>query len=269
MTVTPGQDEAVALYVGTSGWQYRDWRGPFYPADLAQGRWLEHYAAGFATVEVNNTFYRLPERSTFEEWEKRTPADFVFAMKASRYLTHIRRLKDPAEPVSRMLDHARGLRRKLGPVLVQLPPNLGADPARLKETLARFPSRVRVAFEPRHSSWFTDEVYDVLAARNAALCLTDRLGRHGPIRRTADWYFLRFHEGTARPHPCYGDRALATWAERLADQWPTTGGGYVFFNNDHRACAVRNAARFAVLAERAGLSPTRTPRPADIRITAR
>lgn len=266
MTLTPGQDVAVALYVGTSGWQYRDWRGAFYPAALPQSRWLEHYAFEFAVVEVNNTFYRLPERSTFEEWATRTPADFTFAMKASRYLTHIRRLKDPSEPVARMLDHARGLGRKLGPVLLQLPPNLAADAARLKETLARFPQRVRVAFEPRQSSWFTDEIYDVLAARNAALCLTDRLGKRGPMTRTADWYFLRFHEGTARPYPCYGDRALAGWAERLADHWPKAADGYVFFNNDARACAVRNAARFAALAQRSGLKPTRVPKPSSIKV---
>lgn len=252
-------------YVGTSGWQYRDWRGTFYPAGLPQGRWLEHYAARFATVEVNNTFYRLPERSTFEEWAARTPADFTVAMKASRFLTHLRRLREPAEPVARMLDHAHGLGRKLGPVLLQLPPNLAADPARLKETLARFPRRILVAFEPRHSSWFTDEVYDVLAERNAALCLTDRAGKR-PLARTADWYFLRFHEGTARPHPCYGDRALAGWAERLAEHWPKSADGYVFFNNDRRACAVRNAARFAVLAERIGLEPARTPKPSTIKV---
>jgi uncharacterized protein YecE (DUF72 family) len=268
MTVTPGQDETVAVYVGTSGWQYRDWRGTFYPADLPQSRWLEYYAGQFGIVEVNNTFYRLPERSTFEEWAARTPADFTFAMKASRYLTHIRRLRDPSEPVGRMLAHARGLKHKLGPVLLQLPPNLAAEPARLKESLARFPSRMHVAFEPRHNSWFTDEIYDVLAARNAALCLTDRLGKRGPMVRTADWYFLRFHEGTARPHPCYGDRALAGWAERLADEWPKTADGYVFFNNDARACAVRNAARFAVLAERTGLKPTRTPDATSIKIRA-
>jgi uncharacterized protein YecE (DUF72 family) len=128
---------------------------------------------------------------------------------------------------------------------------------------------VRVAFEPRHSSWFTDEVYDVLAASNAALCLTDRLGKRGALVRTADWYFLRFHEGTARPHPCYGDRALSSWAERLAEQWAETGDGFVFFNNDSRACAVRNAARFAVLAARVGLQPTRAPKPSDIRIRGR
>jgi len=259
----------VAVYVGTSGWQYRDWRGSFYPTRLAQSRWLEHYAANFAVVEVNNTFYRLPERSTFEEWAARTPTDFVVAMKASRYLTHIRRLKEPAEPVARMLDHAGGLGRKLGPVLVQLPPNLRADPERLADTLARFPHRVRVAVEPRHESWFTDNVYRVLNEHNSALCLTDRARQRGPVVRTADWYFLRFHEGVARPRPCYGDQALAGWIDRLAAEWPGTGDGYVFFNNDHRACAVRDAARFAVLAGRAGLGPTRAPNPSDVHVRGR
>ena len=256
----------MPLRIGASGWQYRDWRGPFYPRGLAQRAWLEYYADRFATVEVNNTFYRLPERATFEAWAERTPADFEFVIKASRYLTHIRRLQDPAEPVARMLDHAAGLGAKLGPVLVQLPPTLRADPARLDDTLARFPSRQRVVVEPRHESWFTDEVYELLAAREAALCLTDRLGRRGPVERTADWAFLRFHEGTAHPHPCYGDRALASWIDRLAERWPADADCYVFFNNDPRACAVRNAARFAQLAARAGLSPTRAPEPKSIRV---
>jgi uncharacterized protein YecE (DUF72 family) len=256
----------VTLHVGTSGWQYRDWRGPFYPVRLAQARWLEHYAAGFATVEVNNTFYRLPARETFEEWRRRTPQDFVFVIKASRFLTHVRRLREPREPVKRMLDHASGLGRKLGPVLLQLPPNLRVDVGRLGETLERFPARRRVAVEPRHDSWFTDEVYDLLVRHDAALCLTDRAGRLGVLERTAAWAFLRFHEGTASPRPCYGDRALAGWVERLAERWSTGDDCYVFFNNDPRACAVRNAARFAQLSERAGLHPTRAPDPASVRV---
>jgi uncharacterized protein YecE (DUF72 family) len=257
----------MPFLVGTSGWQYRDWRGPFYPSDLPQRAWLEHYTERFATVEVNNTFYRLPERSTFETWAERAPADFEFVIKASRFLTHIRRLREPAEAVQRMLDHAAGLGTKLGPILLQLPPNLQADPGRLDDTLAQFPSGQRVVVEPRHQSWFTDEIYDLLANRNAALCLTDRLGRRGPVERTADWAFLRFHEGTARPHPCYGDQALLGWIDRLADRWPKRADCYVFFNNDPRACAVKNAARFAQLAARAGLHPTRAPEPKEIRVS--
>jgi uncharacterized protein YecE (DUF72 family) len=256
----------VPLLIGTSGWQYRDWRGSFYPRDLAQKGWLEYYAERFATVEVNNTFYRLPERATFEAWAERTPADFCFVIKASRFLTHVRRLKEPAEPVHRMLDHAAGLGSKLGAVLIQLPPNLRADPGRLEDTLARFPAGLRVAVEPRHETWFVDDLYELLTRHDIALCLTDRAGRRGPIERTAGWTFLRFHEGTARPQPCYGDAALATWIERLAGRWSASDDCYVFFNNDPRACAVRNAARLAQLAERARWPVTRTPEPNSIKV---
>ncbi|MBO0776585.1 MAG: DUF72 domain-containing protein, partial [Actinobacteria bacterium] len=128
----------MPLLVGTSGWQYRDWRGPLYPAGVAQRLWLEHYASQYATVENNGTFYRLPARETFAAWQVRTPPDFVMAVKASRYLTHIRRLRDPAEPVARMLNAAAGLGSRLGPVLLQLPPTLRADPALLAACLTEF-----------------------------------------------------------------------------------------------------------------------------------
>lgn len=255
----------MPVKIGTSGWQYRDWRGAFYPARLPQREWLEHYAERFALVEVNNTFYRLPERATFEDWAARTPEDFEFVVKASRFLTHVRRLQEPAEPVARLLEHAAGLGAKLGPVLLQLPPNLRAEPARLAGTLDRFPAGRRLAVEPRHPSWFADEVYDLLSERGAALCLTDRAGRRGPVERTADWAFLRLHEGTASPRPYYGDGALASWVKRLAQRWPSNADCYVFFNNDPGACAPRNAARFAQLAARVGLTVTRAPQPGTIR----
>jgi uncharacterized protein YecE (DUF72 family) len=252
------------LYVGTSGWQYADWRGALYPQQLPQSRWLEHYAERFETVEVNNTFYRLPPRSTFEDWRVRTPPDFHFAVKASRFLTHVKRLKEPKEPVARFLDHAGGLGQKLGPILLQLPPTMRADAARLAGALDEFPSGQRLALEFRHESWFTDEIYSVLRERCATLVIADRLGKHSPLERTADWYFVRFHQGTATPQPCYGDRALASWAERIAAAWGADAGGYAFFNNDPGACAPRNAARFAALARRAGLQPTRAPEPRTI-----
>ena len=156
------------ILIGTSGWQYKDWRGRLYPAGLPQRRWLEHYAERFATVEVNNAFYRLPERSTFEQWRERTPADFCFAVKMSRYLTHVKRLREPAEPVARFLERASALGGKLGPVLIQLPPTLRADLAALDETLGRFPSGVRVAVEPRHDTWFTDDCRRLLERHGAA-----------------------------------------------------------------------------------------------------
>lgn len=147
----------VTLFVGTSGWQYRDWRGVLYPPGVPQRLWLEQYAAAFATVESNNAFYRLPSREVFAAWRERTPADFVVAVKASRFLTHVKRLREPAEPVQRLLDHAAGLGDRLGPILVQLPPTLRADAGLLDDCLRQFPATVRVAVEPRHESWWTPD----------------------------------------------------------------------------------------------------------------
>jgi uncharacterized protein YecE (DUF72 family) len=254
------------LYVGTSGWQYRDWKGSFYPETVAQAGWLRFYCAAFQVVEVNNTFYHLPEASTFAKWERETPDDFVVAVKMSRYLTHLKRLLDPAEPVQRFLSRARKLGRKLGPVLVQLPPRFEAEPGRLQATLAEFDRDVRVAVEFRDDSWYTDEVREILVANGAALVLADRRNRSTPLWRTADWGFVRLHEGVARPRPCYGEQMLETWVERIGELWPPDADVFVFFNNDHRACAPRDAAVFARVAEKAGLRPTRAPDPAGVRV---
>jgi uncharacterized protein YecE (DUF72 family) len=256
----------MPVLIGTSGWQYGHWRGRFYPERLAQARWLEHYAERFATVESNNAFYRLPESGTFAAWAARTPPDFVMAVKASRYLTHIRRLREPEEPVSRLLDRARHLGGKLGPVLLQLPPNLRADPAALDRTLRAFPAGVRVAFEPRHDSWFSDEVRSLLAEHGTALCLADSPRRRTPLWRTAAWTYLRLHEGTASPRPCYGRQALAGWAGRLAELVGPDADAYVYFNNDPAGCAVRDARVFALAAARVGLRPTRVPAAGEVRV---
>lgn len=257
----------MTVFIGTSGWQYGQWRGRFYPERIPQAGWLEHYAAHFRTVEVNNTFYRLPSSETFVRWEARTPEDFTMALKASRFLTHVRRLREPAEPVKLFLDRAANLGRKLGPVLLQLPPNLRADLPALDDTLAQFPPEVRVAVEFRHPSWFTDDVRDVTASRGAALCLVDRESRRvGPVWRTAGWTYLRLHQGAAAPQPCYGRAALESWARLLAEEWGPRAEAYVYFNNDGRACAVRDAGLFAAAARRAGLEPTPVPDPGTIRV---
>lgn len=238
------------LIVGTSGWQYPDWRGPFYPPGLAQRVWLEHYAAQFRTVEVNNAFYRLPEKSTFEQWCQRTPAGFIVAVKMSRYLTHVRRLREPAEPVARFLDRAAGLGTKLGPVLLQLPPTLPADAAALDATLREFPARIRVVVEPRHPSWWTDEIRAVLAGHGAALCWADRRGRPvTPLWRTADFGYLRMHEGTASPRPRYGRAALRSWRDRVNEAYGDGTDVFVYFNNDHGAAAIADARAFANLTD--------------------
>ncbi len=240
------------LRIGTSGWQYRDWRAGFYPVGLPTTRWLEYYTGRFDTVEVNNTFYRLPDPTTFADWARRVPDGFDFAIKASRYLTHYKRLREPEEPVRRLLAHAEPLGDHLSVVLLQLPPDLRAAPDDLDRTLRAFGDRVRVAVEPRHPSWWTAEVRTVLERHAAALCFADRDSRLlTPLWRTADWTYLRLHSGRARPAPCYGLRALRSWVERLIGLYGPEAHGYVYFNNDARACAVRNAATFARLARRA------------------
>ncbi|MEU7742575.1 DUF72 domain-containing protein [Nonomuraea sp. NPDC049158] len=236
----------MATLVGTSGWQYKDWRGILYPQGVPQRLWLETYTETFPTVESNNAFYRLPAPESFAGWRDRTPDGFVMAVKASRFLTHIKRLADPEEPVERLMNAASTLKDKLGPILVQLPPTLKADPERLARCLDCFPKHVRVAVEPRHPSWWTDEVREILAARDAALCWADRLGRPvSPLWRTAGWGYVRLHEGRATPWPSYGDTALKTWAKRVKEAgWRDA---YVYFNNDPGGAAVRNAIRFAKL----------------------
>ncbi|MGR6921291.1 DUF72 domain-containing protein [[Actinomadura] parvosata] len=230
--------------VGTSGWQYKDWRGVLYPEGVPMRLWLETYAAEFATVESNNAFYRLPSLESFAAWRDRTPPGFVMAVKASRFLTHIRRLEEPEEPVARLMGAAAGLKEKLGPILLQLPPTLKADPGRLDRCLGCFPPEVRVAVEPRHDSWWTEEVRRLLEARGAALCWADRLGRPvTPLWRTAGWGYVRLHQG--RSGWSYGEGALRTWAARVEEAgWQDA---YVYFNNDPGGAAVRNARRFARL----------------------
>lgn len=263
----------MPVLVGTSGWQYRDWRGLLYPPGLPQHEWLAHFAAQYATVENNSTFYRLPTRDTFADWQARTPPDFVMALKASRYLTHVKRLRDPAEPVAHLMAAASGLGTRMGPVLLQLPPNLPADPSRLAvclAELARFrrpgaraghaDSAIQVVVEPRHASWWTDEVRQVLADHGAALCWADQLGRPvTPLWRTAGWGYLRFHQGAASPWPRYGQHALRSWQARIAQAWPDEATVYVYFNNDPGGAALADSVAFAALCRRAGRTVSRTP----------
>jgi uncharacterized protein YecE (DUF72 family) len=248
----------MPVLIGTSGWQYADWRGLLYPSGLPQNRWLARYAEGFGTVENNNAFYRLPAPELFARWREQTPDGFVMAVKASRYLTHVKRLVDPEEPVERLMRSVRGLGPKLGPILLQLPPTLRAEPERLHRCLRAFPANVRVAVEPRHTSWWTEEVHDILAERSAALCWADRLGKPlTPLWRTAPWGYVRFHEGAASPWPGYGDQALRAWIRRIGAAWHDDA--YIYFNNDPGGAAVRDAVRFGALGRTAGLTVSRTP----------
>jgi uncharacterized protein YecE (DUF72 family) len=237
------------IHIGTSGWQYRDWRGVLYPEGCPQRSWLAEYAQHFATVENNNAFYRLPEQATFEKWREATPSGFVMAVKASRYLTHVKRLREPAEPVDRLLRRASGLGDRLGPVLLQLPPTLRADQKLLGDTLGEFPDRIRVAVEFRHASWWTEDTRRTLEKHAAACVWADRGSRRlTPLWRTADWGYLRLHEGRAQPHPAYGRGALTSWWRRLRQEFSAADDVYVYFNNDPGGAAVRNAREFTALA---------------------
>lgn len=228
----------MTIRVGTSGWQYADWRDPFYDG-RPQRLWLSTYAESFDTVEVNATFYRLPVESAVQRWVEQVPPGFTFAVKASRYLTHIKRLREPAEPVARLMTRIQPLVKvsMLGPVLLQFPPDMPAAPELLDATLAEFPADVRVAVEPRHDSWFDEPTREVLERRSAALVWADREGRSlGPLWETTDWCYLRLHHG--RDGWGYDRRDLTRWAVRVA----TVGDGYVYLNNDPGAAAVRDAA---------------------------
>jgi uncharacterized protein YecE (DUF72 family) len=238
------------LRIGTSGYEYRHWRGDFYPRKLPHRQWFEHYAERFDSVEINNTFYRLPAPEVFDGWRERAPPGFCFALKYSRYATHMKRLRDPEEALARFLEAAERLRGRLGPILVQLPPHWRADPERLDAFLRAAPRRHRFAVEMRDESWLCDEVYDVLRRRRAALVIHDLIERH-PALLTADFSYLRFHGSGFSGS--YSPQQLAAWARRIR-RWLRQGRDvYAYFNNDRGGHAPRNAAdlrRYVVGARR-------------------
>src|SRR5438270_303902 len=203
-----------AVRIGCSGWQYKHWRGDFYPADLAVAQWFDFYAAHFDTVEINNSFYRLPEATVFEAWRRRAPPGFLYAVKASRFLTHMKKLKDPAEPLERFFSRARELGTRLGPVLYQLPPHWPVNIERLQTFLEMLPRRRRHAMEFREPSWYSDEVFALLERYRVALCLHDMQGSASGRLSVGPFVYVRFH-GTTRYGGRYDDEALEGWAEWL------------------------------------------------------
>jgi uncharacterized protein YecE (DUF72 family) len=231
------------LRIGCSGWQYRHRRGNFYPGDLAQARWFESYAARFDTVEINNSFYRLPDRTTFVNWRRRAPSGFIFAVKASRYLTHMKKLKDPGDALARLFQSVRGLGRRLGPVLYQLPPHWGRDLARLDAFLRLVPKNVLQAVEFRNPSWYAEDTYEVLERHRVALCLHDLAGSASGRRTVGPFVYVRFHGSGARYGGAYPDRVLDDWADWLAERHRRGQAVYAYFNNDVGGHAPRDALR--------------------------
>jgi uncharacterized protein YecE (DUF72 family) len=237
--------------VGCSGWNYAHWRELVYPKGLPARRWLACYAELFDTVEVNNTFYRLPRRESVATWVAETPPEFLFAVKASRYLTHMKRLTDLGRGVERFYERIDPLVRspKMGPVLWQLPENFHRDDDRLASALAGLPPG-RHCFEFRHPSWFREEVYALLREQGAALVIGDHPERpFQTYELTADWTFIRFHYGSRGRGGNYSERELEEWARRI-EGWRERADVYAYFNNDWNAYAVRNALSLRTMIER-------------------
>jgi uncharacterized protein YecE (DUF72 family) len=226
------------LRIGTSGWQYDHWNERFYPPDLRKSEWFGFYAEHFDTVEVNNTFYHLPDAATFDQWKEAAPGGFRYAVKFSRYGSHLKKLKDPADGIGKFLDRAERMGALLGPILVQLPPHWGADVERLDAFLKSAPRRHRWAVEFRDESWLCDEVFDVLRNRGAALCIHDMIADH-PRKITADWAYLRFHG--KHYGGSYSHQALTAEAKRIKALLADGRDVYAYFNNDQHGYAVKNA----------------------------
>jgi uncharacterized protein YecE (DUF72 family) len=229
------------LYVGTSGYSYKEWKGTFYPEDLPEKQMLRFYGERFRSVEINNTFYRMPKASVLEAWGAEVPLEFKFVLKAPQRITHIQRLKDAGDLVAYLLKVAAALKERLGPLLFQLPPYLKKDAARLRDFVTLLPSDCRMAFEFRDQSWFDDEIFDLLRKRQAVLCIAEAENDlQIPFVSTADWGYLRLRR------PDYGDPELKAWVERVDQQeWKDA---FIFFKHEDEGKGPQMAKRFLELA---------------------
>jgi len=230
------------IRIGTSGFHYKHWIGRYYPADIKPANMLAHYLRDFDTVELNNTFYRLPETASFDAWRNAAPPGFIYAVKGSRFLTHMVKLKDPERGLVNFIPRAERLRQKLGPILWQLPPKWNVNLERLEEFLQKLPRAHRYALELRNESWMNDDVYALLRKYNAAFCIYELAGYHTPFLLTADWTYVRLHGPTQFKYQgSYTDAQLEVWAERIREWSRTLKAIYVYFDNDDSAYAVNNA----------------------------
>ena len=229
------------IYIGTSGFHYKHWRGAFYPEKLPASEWLEYYARHFHTVELNSTFYRLPVDSALDQWRESTPTHFRFAAKGSRYLTHMKKLKDPAGGIEKFFAQVGRLGGKLGPVVFQLPPFWEVDPDRLHAFLEALPRRRRYAFEFRNPTWHTPEVHRILRRHNAAFCIFEIAGFQSPLEITANFTYIRLHGPEGAYEGRYSASTLREWAGRIRDWRQKLRAVYVYFDNDQAGYAAENA----------------------------
>ncbi|OGO31029.1 MAG: hypothetical protein A2Z29_08135 [Chloroflexi bacterium RBG_16_56_11] len=231
----------MKYYVGTSGWHYDDWRGRFYPEKLPRSQWLEYYARTFMTLELNSTFYRLPTESALKNWYASSPPGFVFAIKVSRFITHIKRLKDCDEAIGNFMSRAALLHDKQGPLLYQLPPGLRRDDETLVAFLKKLPLALKHAFEFRHPSWFDDRIFDILAQYKAGFCVFDMPRLTSPLKATADFAYIRFHGHDGLYSGDYTDSELTDWAGKIKALTKGLESVYIYFNNDIGGFALKNA----------------------------
>ena len=231
------------IRLGCSGWQYKHWRGDFYPPELPQKQWFAHYARHFDTVEINNSFYRLPAPETFVRWREQAPRPFVYAVKASRFLTHMKKLKDPEEPLCRFFENAQQLGPHLGPVLYQLPPGWKLDLDRFAHFLRALPKGCRHTVEFRETSWYDERVYALLRRHDVALCLHDMHGSATGRLSVGPFIYVRFHHGTSKYGGRYPDERLDEWADWLAGRAADGLDVFAYFNNDSGGHAPRDAVR--------------------------
>ena len=230
-----------AIRVGTSGWHYDHWKQLFYPPDLPKSKWFEHYAQHFDTVEINNTFYHLPKESSIQRWHKLAPKGFLYAVKANRYITHIKRLKDTSEEIERFFDRVGILKSRLGPILYQLPPSLHQDLHLLETFIKLLPKKPPAVFEFRHDSWFTEDTFKLLNQHSAGFCVHDLVGKETPRVVTADMIYVRFHGPAGRYRGNYSKSMLQSWAKWLKDHAKQVRSIYAYFNNDIDGHAIANA----------------------------
>ena len=230
------------VHIGTSGWHYKHWIGPFYPPKMHPSRMLRFYTERFDTVEINNSFYRLPATSAIEAWCRETPPDFCFAVKASRYITHNRKLNDPEQSTEKFMNVIEKLKRRLGPILFQLPPGWKLNLARLENFLSGLPKHHRYAFEFRNPTWNVPEVYDVLRRHNAAYCIYELAGFQSPIQTTADFVYIRLHGPRANKYEGdYSKTNLEAWAQRIEAWTKELKHIFIYFDNDQSGFAAKNA----------------------------
>jgi uncharacterized protein YecE (DUF72 family) len=231
------------IHIGTSGWHYDHWRGPFYPPEMAAADFLEFYIRRFHTVEVNNTFYQLPEKKTLHTWAETVPKSFIFTVKASRYITHMKKLKDPKKSVAKFFRRVEVFGPRLGPVLFQLPPRWKVNPERLSAFLEQLPPEHRYAFEFRDDSWFDDRIYRILLEHEAAWCIYHLAGRLSPKEVTANFSYIRLHGPGRAYQGQYDGRTLSGWAGAIS-AWSRAGKDvYCYFDNDQNGYAAQDAGR--------------------------